>query len=93
MQKAMRGLNSKEQHELLYALSLARSRNERHANECLGEANKCDDEMIHESYVAEAFRYEEWADMDADLIEAIRLGRVVILVEDKGADKGAKAED
>lgn len=93
MQKAMRGLNSREQHELLYALSLARSRNERHANECFEEANKCDNEQTHGCYAAEAIRYEEWADMDADLIEAIRLGRVVILVEDKGADKGAKAED
>jgi hypothetical protein len=33
--------------------------------------------------VGEANRYEAWAELDGDLIEAIRLGKVVILVEDK----------
>lgn len=83
MQKAMRGLNSREQHELLYALSLARSRNEKHANECIEEANKSNNEQIHDCYAAEAIRYEEWAELDGDLIDAIQLGKVVILIENK----------
>lgn len=80
----VRGLNAREQHELIYALALARSRNDKKVSECLNAANICnEDEWIHDDYVAEANRYEAWAELDGDLIEAIRLGKVVILVEDK----------
>jgi hypothetical protein len=84
MEKKVRGLNSREQHELIYALALARSRNDKKVSECLNEANLCaEDERIYDDYVAEANRYEEWAELDSDLIEAIRLGAVVILVQDE----------
>jgi hypothetical protein len=83
MEKKVRGLNAKEQHELIYALALARSRNDKKVTECIAEANKSENEYAHADYVGEANRYEEWAELDSDLIEAIRLGAVVILVQDE----------
>lgn len=76
-----RELNNEEKCELISALSNAAQNNNRHVAECLKEASSSEDEQIFANLTAEATRYKKWESIDKSLVDAIREGRVVIIIE------------
>lgn len=80
-----RKLTAQEKHELIYALSIARNNNNRHARECLKEASHAQETgaKSFEFLAGESERYEMWADLDEVLQELVSLGRIVILEDEE----------
>lgn len=88
--KKIRKLTQLEISELVYALALAKRRNEIHASDCGKEAVLANDPIAQADYEAECTRYMTASEVDAILIDQIIEGEVVILVKD---DEEADSKD